>query len=212
MYSYRRRQSGPRWLLIFVLLGAFLSIALLIFLTLTSESFNQRVEAIPFYVRTYANKFRPNVDMPAPPDASAIAPETLLKAPSGNDTPAYFNEAALNPTQPANENENSVVLVQSNVLSPAPVAPQVALPGFTHQWQTWNNCGPSTITMNLSYYDRPETQVEAAQFLKPNQADKNVSPDELAAYARSLGFEATTRVGGDLELLKQLLSNDLPFA
>lgn len=64
--------------------------------------------------------------------------------------------------------------------------------------------------MNLSYYGRPETQVESAQFLKPNQGDKNVRPDELAAYARTLGFEAITRAGGDLNLLKQLLSNGFP--
>lgn len=211
MYS-SRRQSSPRWLMAFIL-GVFLSTCLLIFLSLTSASLNRRIEAIPFYVRTYVNKFRPNVDMPAPPDVSAIAPETLLEAPPANDaldTPAYFNEEALNPTEPVSEEANPIALVQSNILSPAPIAPQVALTGITHQWQTWNNCGPSTITMNLSYYGRPETQVEAAQFLKPNQEDKNVSPDELAAYARSLGFEATTRVGGNLDLLKQLLSNGFP--
>lgn len=211
MYS-SRRQSSPRWLIAFIL-GVFLSTCLLIFLSLTSESLNRRIEAIPFYIRTYVSKFRPNVDMPAPPNASAIAPETLLEAPPGNDssdTPTYFNEAALNPAEPVSEDANPVALVQSNVLSPAPIAPQVALTGITHQWQTWNNCGPVTITMNLSYYGRSETQVEAAQFLKPNQEDKNVSPDELAAYARSLGFEAITRVGGNLELLKRLLSNGFP--
>lgn len=208
MYS-SRRQSSPRWLMAFIL-GVFLSTCLLIFLSLTSESLNRRIQAIPFYLRTYVSKFRPNVDMPAPPDASAIAPETLLEAPSGNDTPTYFNEAALNPAEPVSEDANPVALVQSNVLSPAPIAPQVTLTGITHQWQTWNNCGPVTITMNLSYYGRSETQVEAAQFLKPNQEDKNVSPDELAAYARSLGFEAITRVGGNLELLKRLLSNGFP--
>lgn len=211
MYS-SRRQSSPRWLMAFIL-GVFLSTCLLIFLSLTSASLNRRIEAIPFYVRTYVSKFRPNVDMPVPPDVSAIAPEALLETSPGNDTSdtrPYFNEEALNPTKPVNEDVNPVALVQSNVLSPAPIAPQVALTGITHQWQTWNNCGPSTITMNLSYYGRPETQVEAAQFLKPNQEDKNVSPDELAAYARSLGFEAITRVDGDLDLLKQLLSNGFP--
>jgi tetratricopeptide (TPR) repeat protein len=195
------------------ILGVFLSTGLLIFLALTSESLNRRIEAVPFYIRTYVNKFRSNVDIPAPPDVSVIAPEILLEAPPGNgdtDTPAYFNEETLNPAEPINENENSVVLVQSDVLLPAPIASRVALTGITHQWQTWNNCGPSTITMNLSYYDRSETQVDSAQFLKPNQEDKNVNPDELAAYARLLGFKAVTRVGGDLDLLKQLLSNGFP--
>jgi hypothetical protein len=196
MYS-TRRQSGTRWLLVFIL-GLFLLASLFIFLTLNSEPINRRFQPLPYYVRAYINKFRPNVEMPAPPAAPAIAPEMLLET-SGQDdpsaqlgnTPAYFNEESLNP---GHENQDTVVLVESNILSAAPLAPRVALTGITHQWQTWNNCGPSTITMNLSYYGRPETQVESAQFLKPNQEDKNVSPEELAAYARSLGFEAVTRV------------------
>jgi tetratricopeptide (TPR) repeat protein len=82
---------------------------------------------------------------------------------------------------------------------------------LTHQWQTWNNCGPATITMNTSYYGRPETQVEAAQFLKPNKDDKNVNPQELAAYARTLGLEAIVQPGGSLEQLRTFLSNDIPI-
>lgn len=198
--------------------GVFLLAGLLIFLVLSSESISRRIEAIPYYVSTYVNKFRPNVEMPAPPEVSAIAPDVLLAGSppnkesvmQSNDTPAYFNEGTLNPAITINENESPVALVQSNALSPAPIAPRIALTGITHQWQTWNNCGPSTITMNLSYYGRPETQVEAAQFLKPNQEDKNVGPDELAVYARSLGFEAISRVNGDFDLLKRLLSNGLP--
>ena len=110
-------------------------------------------------------------------------------------------------------NSNEANIAQERVLPagdwPA-LAPQVNLTGFRHEWQTWNNCGPVTIAMNLSYFGRPETQIQSAQFLKPNQDDKNVSPDELAAYAQSLGFEAFTGVGGSLELLQQLLNQGLP--
>ncbi len=216
MYT-SRRQSGTSWLLAFVL-GAFLSTSLFVYLALNSEALNRRIEAIPYYMRTYANQFRPNVEMPPPPTVSDIAPETLLQTPPNNETlkqstgntPAYFNNEALNPVETTDEAADTVALVQANILLPAPIAPQVALTGTTHQWQTWNNCGPSTITMNLSYYGRPETQVESAQFLKPNQEDKNVRPDELAAYARSLGFGAVTRAGGNLDLLKLLLSNGFP--
>ena len=91
-----------------------------------------------------------------------------------------------------------------------PVSSQVTLTGFEHEWQTWNNCGPATVSMNLSYYGHVGTQVEAAQFLKPNREDKNVSPDELVAYARSLGYEGLVGHGGDVSTLKHLLSNGLP--
>ena len=84
MYT-SRRQSGTRWLLAFVL-GAFLSTGLLLFLALNSEAINRRIEAIPYYMQTYANKFRPNVEMPPPPTMSDIAPEALLQTSPNNET------------------------------------------------------------------------------------------------------------------------------
>jgi tetratricopeptide (TPR) repeat protein len=111
--------------------------------------------------------------------------------------------------------EQDELFTESNPLNHAapeiqPVAPQVALTGFEHEWQTWNNCGPATVSMNLSYYGSGDTQVEAAQFLKPNKDDKNVNPGELVAYARSLGYEGLVGRGGDIDLLKHLLSNGFP--
>lgn len=86
----------------------------------------------------------------------------------------------------------------------------VLLTGLAHAWQTWNNCGPATLAMNLSYFGRAETQADTAAVLKPDEDDKNVSPDELAEYARSIGFGALYRVNGDLTRLKRFLSNGIP--
>ncbi len=84
------------------------------------------------------------------------------------------------------------------------------LTGFTHTYQGWNNCGPATITTTLSYWGVEATQNQAAAFLKPDPEDRNVRPDELAAYAESLGYKALVRVNGDLEVLKQLISAGFP--
>lgn len=94
--------------------------------------------------------------------------------------------------------------------SPTPLPVRAGLPPITHTYQTWNNCGPATLSMALSYFDRTETQADAAAFLKPDPEDKNVNPHEMAAYARSLGLEATVRVGGDLSRLKQLITAGFP--
>ncbi len=64
--------------------------------------------------------------------------------------------------------------------------------------------------MLLSYFGRSETQRHAARFLKPDREDKNVSPDELVAYARSLGLEARVIVGGDLNMIRTFVANGLP--
>jgi len=94
--------------------------------------------------------------------------------------------------------------------TPVPLPARASLPPFTHTYQTWNNCGPATLSMALSYFHQTETQADAAAFLKPDPEDKNVSPYEMAVYARSLELEATVRVGGDLERLKQLIAAGLP--
>jgi len=98
--------------------------------------------------------------------------------------------------------------------TPTPVhqltAPSVELTGLTHAWQTWNNCGPATVAMNLSYFGSPLSQADVGAALRLNKEDKNVSPDELAAFARAQGLHALVRVGGDADLLRRLLSNGVP--
>ena len=90
------------------------------------------------------------------------------------------------------------------------VPPAVILQGFRHEWQSWNNCGPATISMAVSYFGRPEGQAQAAQFLKPNPDDKNVRPDELVTYVQSLGLRADNLYAGDLERLKRLVALGIP--
>jgi tetratricopeptide (TPR) repeat protein len=51
---------------------------------------------------------------------------------------------------------------------------------------------------------------DAAAALKTDYEDKNVQPDELAAYARSFGFEAIVRENGNLEMLKRLIASNIP--
>jgi len=91
-----------------------------------------------------------------------------------------------------------------------PAAPSVELTGLTHAWQTWNNCGPVTLAMNLSYFGSTLNQAQVGAALRPNKEDKNVSPEELAAFARSQGFRASAHVNGDAQRLRLLLSNGVP--
>jgi len=95
--------------------------------------------------------------------------------------------------------------------TPSPTLPTShTLTGLRHEPQGWNNCGPATLAMALSYWGRPETQWEIAPVLKPDPEDKNVSPEEMADYVRGLGLEAVVRVGGDLERLRRLVAAGFP--
>ncbi|MBN1219338.1 MAG: C39 family peptidase [Anaerolineae bacterium] len=117
--------------------------------------------------------------------------------------------AAIGVNSESDSEENQLSLPASVEETP-PLKGSVQLKGFTHQWQTWNNCGPATITMHMGYFGRSETQADAALALKPNRDDKNVSPYELVTYIRSTGLEAVGRWGGAPEQIKRFLDNGLP--
>ncbi len=91
-----------------------------------------------------------------------------------------------------------------------PLPNQVLLEPMLHDWQKMNNCGPTTVAMALSYYDRLLTQFDTAPALKGGPNDKNVSPSEIASYVRNQGFGARVRVNGDLEVVRQLVGNGIP--
>ncbi|NDJ60355.1 MAG: hypothetical protein GYB67_04470 [Chloroflexi bacterium] len=87
------------------------------------------------------------------------------------------------------------------------------LDGITHIYQGWNNCGPATLTMGLTYFGYQADQYPAAGWLKPNGEDKNVSPSELAAYVNTQldgQVRALVRQGGTQDLLRTLIANQFP--
>jgi tetratricopeptide (TPR) repeat protein len=95
--------------------------------------------------------------------------------------------------------------------TPTPTPPAVyTLSGVRHEHQGWNNCGPTTLAMALSYWGRDETQYAVAPILKPDPEDKNVSLSEMEAYTHDLGLGAIVRAGGSLERLKALVRAGFP--
>ncbi len=191
-------------------IGAILA-SLAIFVGLALPLLRTRLDNLPYYARTYYRQLVPHPEyLPTPVPAISVAPATPIPETEVRqlepDLSPHLDETAASGATPA------ALSVAEDRLPPnaADLPPRVQLDGLAHQWQTWNNCGPATVTTNMSYFGFSETQEEAARFLKPNQDDKNVSPYELAAYARSTGLEAIVRQGGTIELLKTFLNNGLP--
>lgn len=203
-----------RWRFLLLALGL---LALLAVLLLAVPPVKQRVAYLPRYLQTQLNRLRPTPVIPTPPAGSAYSPEELLATrpvPTPTLIPTTIPSRTPPPIQPLTPSPvPTATPTASPSATPYPVTPagaNVSLGGITHAWQTWNNCGPTTISMNLSYYGATTTQADAAPLLKPNRDDKNVSPDELAAYARAQGYLALSQAGGDVALLQTLLSNGFP--
>jgi tetratricopeptide (TPR) repeat protein len=93
-----------------------------------------------------------------------------------------------------------------------PVPSSALLTGVRHEYEKWNNCGPATLSMTLSYWGWEGDQSPIAAFVKPNPRDKNVMPYELEAFVESeTDLEMVVRYGGTLELAKQFLAAGYPF-
>ena len=153
--------------------------------------------------------------LPTPISVQASAPPTatpvpiLTPAPTVPLTPA--STPTLPPASPVASQTPSPMPSPSPEPSPTPTMPVVvALTGIRHEHQGWNNCGPTTLTMLLSYWGCEKTQQDAAPVLKPDPEDKHVGIYQMEAYARDQGFNVITRVNGSLDRLKELLRAGFP--
>jgi hypothetical protein len=96
---------------------------------------------------------------------------------------------------------------------PTPIPAKAVLDGIVHEYQQFNNCGPANLAMALSYWGWQGDQRDTRAFLRPNLEvdDKNVMPAEMVAFVEGFtGLKALTRVGGDIDLLKQLIAAGFP--
>lgn len=85
-----------------------------------------------------------------------------------------------------------------------------------HIFQTFNNCGPASLSMALSYYDVFVSQQVLGNSLRPYQVqggfndDKSVTLEELAKEAEKYGFFSIHRPNGSIEVIKKFISYDIP--
>jgi hypothetical protein len=151
-------------------------------------------------------------------EVAMLSTETPIPATA---TPTPEN---LQPTvEPTKEVSITVAATEESAVDPAQeqivsgVSPEVdyrssaLLSGITWTKQGWNECGPANITMALSYFGWQNDISYAAGRLKWGREDKNVSPTEMVSFVNDNSqVRALTRIGGDITLIKKLVSNGFP--
>lgn len=96
-------------------------------------------------------------------------------------------------------------------ITSTPLPQTVLLSGVNPTPETWNNCGPATLSMALSFYRVSVPQADIAAVVKPNARDKNVMPYEMVNYVNDhTEMRALSRIGGNLDTLKSLLAAGFP--
>jgi tetratricopeptide (TPR) repeat protein len=149
---------------------------------------------------------------PATPPPTEAASATPVPA-SATLVPASATPSATPPPTATLAPASATLVPASATPSPAiqPALPAVALTGqLRHEWQTWNNCGPATLSMYLSYYGAYLGQDAVRETIRPNWEDKHASAHDMAEYAQAQGLNALVRYNGDADRLRLLLSNGVP--
>ncbi len=82
--------------------------------------------------------------------------------------------------------------------------------------QTFNNCGPASLSMVLGYFGINVSQHELGDALRPYQVasgdndDKSVTLQELAKKAQEYGLKTYWRPNGNIELIKNFINMGVP--
>lgn len=128
-------------------------------------------------------------------------------------TPTGTSVSLVNPTQTAAEPETSTTPTPTPTLTPSPTAipEQFLLEGILHEYQKFNNCGPANLSMALSFWGWEGNQHTTGSYLRNSEFDKNVMPYEMQNFVQeTTDLEMLIRVGGDLQMIKNLLAAGFP--
>ncbi len=147
----------------------------------------------------------------SPPEEAIFTPNPTVVAMVQATLDAYTPTASPITPSATIENPATATITPTATPSPTPIPESVQLGGITHDYQKYNNCGPTNLAMALSYWGWDGDQRDTAAILKPNKDDYNVMPGEMIAFVNEhTGLRAILRVGGDLELLKRFIAAGFP--
>lgn len=151
-----------------------------------------------------------------PPQEAVFVPEEMVNAivqatlqaltPAANAVPSPTS------TLPVFSPTPTIPPTATAVPTPLPAA--VSLDGVVHEYQNFNNCGPATLSMALSFWGWQGDQNVTREYLRPNyrEDDKNVNPFEMVDFVENqTGLEALFRVGGDLNTLRRFIAAGFPL-
>lgn len=187
---------------IYSLAGGLVVVALILVIVLVGmqDRFSWQREVITTYIRGVLN----------PVESIPTAVATVARE---NNTPI-----AVMPTPNVTEIKPTITATPSQMVTalPTPTATvipdRVILTSPAYEKQDINNCGPATLAMYLKYYGWEGDQFTISDLIKPIPQDRNVNVEELDYYVRNYAgwLQTVFRVGGDLDLLKQLVAAGIP--
>jgi hypothetical protein len=151
--------------------------------------------------------------------ADSTVPATIIGQLASTTSATVSETPAVTETLTPTLSQTQAVTVANptSTIAPSPTSPplpdNITLTGvrYDDQHGRYNYCAPANLSMALSFWGWQGNKDTLGPVLKPDPKDKNVMPYEMADYVRShTELSVVERVGGDLSLLKRLLSAGYP--
>ena len=136
-------------------------------------------------------------------DASVLASLTAM-APTETPVPEQTPTPEGDPAQPTATPEPTPTFV--------PVPAAFDLDGMGLEYQSFNNCGPANLSMDLTFWGWPSTQDVTKAGLRTHEDDRNVMLSEMRDFVmEKTSLSALIRYGGTLDTIKRLVANGYPI-
>jgi peptidase C39-like protein len=146
-----------------------------------------------------------------PPDEAVFQPTQQAQIELAVTQMMKTFEATLMPQETATPRPGSIL---RPTVTSTPLPATVMLNGikYEHQHGRLNYCGPANFSMALTYWGWDGNRDVIGKAVKPTDKDKNVMPYELQDYITDNvpDMRAIVRNGGDIEMLKRLVSAGFP--
>lgn len=171
-----------------------------------------RLEAVQSSIKYWINPPEEAVFQPsgqAPTETASGTSPTRTPSPAPTQTPTPTTGPTLTPT-----------------ITSTPLPDSVILTGIRYEDQKnrWNYCGPANLSMALNYVGwkgnrdvvakaiKPGIQDPKLDFIQQGRSDVNVMPYEMVDFVNDeTEFRALSRLGGNIDLAKELLAAGFPF-
>jgi len=176
-----------------------------------------RLDSLRAQIKHYFNP--PDEVVFQPSGASPLTIETVIMT-----TRAEYHLTLTPPTSLATSTPKPGPTARPTITT-TPLPASVILKGvkYVDQRNRWNYCGPANLTMALNFWGWKGTRDDVAKVIKPGEdnpnkdfiergkIDKNVMPYEMVDFVNdTTELSAIYRTGGDITLLKNLISAGYP--
>jgi hypothetical protein len=148
-----------------------------------------------------------------PPDQAVFQPGQQAQVNLAVTKMLQTLQASLTPGVSSTPPGQTLPTLQPTITS-TPLPATVMLQGvkYEHQHGRLNYCGPANFSMALTFWGWKGNRDVIGRAVKPSDKDKNVMPYELQDYITDNvpGMTSVIRYGGDIDLLKRMVSTGFP--